>query len=51
MGDKAKPDRSELSLLELRGEQFVADRFENISLKDGLLSDRQTAAGRIIRCC
>ncbi len=38
MGDKAKPDRAELSLLELRGEQFVADRFENISTKDGLLS-------------
>ena len=38
MGDKAKPDRAELSLLELRGEQFVADRFENISIKDGLLS-------------
>jgi hypothetical protein len=38
MGDKAKPDRSEISLLELRGEQFVADRFENISIKEGLLS-------------
>ena len=38
MGDQAKPDRSELSLLELRGEQFVADRFENMSIKDGLLS-------------
>ncbi len=45
MGDKAKPDRSELSLLELRGEQFVADRFENISLKDGLLSLDKLPAG------
>ncbi|HEX3999781.1 MAG TPA: hypothetical protein VHX65_14620 [Pirellulales bacterium] len=38
MGDQQKPDRSELSLLELRGEKFEADWFDNISLKDGLLS-------------
>ena len=37
MGDKAKPDRAEVSLLELRGERFFADRFENLSIKDGFL--------------
>ena len=37
MGGGNKPDRSELSLLELRGDKFVADRFENISIDGGLL--------------
>lgn len=32
-----KPSRSEFSLLELRGETFVVDRFDHISLKDGLV--------------
>ncbi len=45
MGRRTKPDRSELSLLEMRGEQFVADRFDNISLQDGMLSLDKLPAG------
>ncbi|HZZ70708.1 MAG TPA: hypothetical protein VFE24_00535 [Pirellulales bacterium] len=37
MGTAAKPERSELSLLELRGAQFVADRFESLSIKDSFI--------------
>ncbi len=37
MGDAKRPERSELSLLELRGENFVVDRFDAIKLKDGFL--------------
>jgi hypothetical protein len=32
-----KPARNELSLLELRGETFVADRFQAVSIQNGLL--------------
>ncbi|MFB3104386.1 MAG: hypothetical protein ACE1ZA_05595, partial [Pseudomonadales bacterium] len=35
MGQRIKPDRSELSLLELRGSSFVADRFSSLRIKDG----------------
>lgn len=38
MGQSAQPDRAELSLLELRGGQFAADRFSNLKLDGGLLS-------------
>ena len=38
-------DRSELSLLELRGDVYVADRFANLSVKDGLLVIDKLAAG------
>ena len=34
----AKPERDELSLLEVRGDNFVADRFDALSLSDGLLT-------------
>lgn len=37
LGTSNKPLRSELSLLELRDESFVADRFAAIKLADGLL--------------
>ncbi|MBI5759111.1 MAG: hypothetical protein HZA46_11395 [Planctomycetales bacterium] len=37
--------RSELSLLELRGNNFVADRFAHIKLKDGLLVLENLPAG------
>ena len=37
MGSKQKADRSELSLLELRGDKYVTDRFENIAIDGGLL--------------
>ena len=45
MGRRTKPDRSELSLLEMRGDQFVADRFDNISLSDDMLSLVNLPAG------
>jgi hypothetical protein len=38
MGQQKAPARSELSLLELRGDNFVADRFDNLSLDGGLLA-------------
>jgi hypothetical protein len=37
MGTQKKAEHSEVSLLELRGESFVTDRFENISIDSGLL--------------
>lgn len=37
MGSAAQPLRTELSLLELRGENFVVDRFDHIALQNGLL--------------
>jgi hypothetical protein len=39
------PARSELSLLELRNDVYVADRFSNISLKDGLIVLDKLPAG------
>jgi hypothetical protein len=40
-----KPTREELSLLEVRSDVFVADRFEHISLKDGLVVLNKLPAG------
>ncbi len=37
MGSSDKPARDEISLLELRGGTFVADRFDACAIKDGLL--------------
>ncbi len=37
MGLEAQPSREKLSLLELRGDNFVADRFEALSLDRGML--------------
>ena len=37
VGSQDKPARDELSLLELRGNTFVADRFGAMSVGDGLL--------------
>jgi len=37
MGEHDQPLRSELSLLALRGESFVLDRFDALSMRDGLL--------------
>ncbi|HRX83164.1 MAG TPA: hypothetical protein P5307_29060, partial [Pirellulaceae bacterium] len=37
MGTSDKPARDELSLLELRGETYVTDRFSAISIKDGMI--------------
>ena len=37
MGAKNAPTRDEISLLELRGGTFLADRFESISIKNGQL--------------
>src|SRR5207247_8317789 len=37
--------RDEVSLLELRGEIYVADRFENLSVKNGLLVADKLPAG------
>lgn len=37
MGLEAQPSRDRLSLLELRGDNFVADRFEALSLDRGML--------------
>jgi hypothetical protein len=37
--------RDEVSLLELRGEIYVADRFDNLSIKDGLLVADKLPAG------
>jgi len=37
MGEAEKPRRDELSLLELRGGTFVADRFEHLAIRDGFV--------------
>ena len=38
MGDAGKAARDEISLLELRGQTFVADRFNACAIEDGVLS-------------
>ncbi|HVC92066.1 MAG TPA: hypothetical protein VND64_00155 [Pirellulales bacterium] len=43
-GAKSVP-RSEVSLIELRGEIYVADRFKHLSVKDGLLVAEKLPAG------
>lgn len=40
-----KPLRSELSLLELRGDVYVADRFSNLAVKNGMLILDKLPAG------
>ncbi|VAX41456.1 hypothetical protein MNBD_PLANCTO02-681, partial [hydrothermal vent metagenome] len=45
MGTAKKPQRSEFSLLELRGTTFVTDRFENIAIRDGLIVIDKLPAG------
>ncbi len=37
MGQAAEPQRDEMSLLELRGNTFIADRFDALSLSGGML--------------
>lgn len=37
-GGQTPPARLELSLLELRGDSFLADRFDNLSIKNGLIT-------------
>ena len=37
VGVRNRPERNEISLLELRGGHFVADRFEHVALKGGML--------------
>jgi hypothetical protein len=37
MGAEGKPERTELSLLELRGDKFLSDRFANLAVDGGLL--------------
>jgi hypothetical protein len=45
LGKLNEPARSELSLLELRGETYVADRFENLAIRKGLLNIEKLPAG------
>jgi len=45
MGTDDEPARDELSLLELRGETYVADRFNAIRIKDGMLQLRGLPRG------
>ena len=45
MGVSVKPQTSELSLLELRGNTFVADRFSSLSIKDGYVVIQDLPAG------
>ena len=44
-GETPTATRSDVSLLELRGDLFAADRFENISIKDGMLVIDKLPAG------
>ena len=45
MGAQKKPIRSELSLLETRGATFVADRFNSLRIKDGMVIVDDLPAG------
>lgn len=45
LGKQDKPTREEFSLLELRDEEFVADRFEALSIVDGLVNLSGLAPG------
>jgi len=45
LGKQDKPTREEFSLLELRDEEFVADRFEAVSIADGLVTISGLAPG------
>lgn len=46
MGDAKTPQRGELSLLELRGGEYEADRFDAIALEDGFVVIRGLEPGR-----
>ncbi len=45
MGSAKEPLRSELSLLEMRGSTFVADRFSALAIKDGFIQISDLARG------
>ena len=45
MGKNDKPSRDELSLLELRGDTYVADRFKSIRIKGGMIELRGLSRG------
>jgi hypothetical protein len=45
MGQATKPDRAELSLLELRGGQFVKDCFDSLRIEDGYIVIDDLPAG------
>jgi hypothetical protein len=45
LGSAAKPARDELALFEMRGDVVRADRFDALSIKDGMLELRDLAAG------
>lgn len=45
MGQATKPDRAELSLLELRGGQFVKDYFDALRIEDGFIVIDDLPAG------
>lgn len=45
MGKAGNPRRDGLSLLELRGRTFVTDRFDAVSIEDGMLVIRDLPAG------
>jgi hypothetical protein len=45
MGEADEPERSDVSLLEVRGGTFIADRFASLRLKDGLLQTWKLPAG------
>lgn len=45
MGSAAKPERSELSLLEYRSETYFVDRFDALAIDDGMLTISGLPAG------
>ncbi len=45
MGRGGEPERSQLSLLEVRGDTFVADRFDAITVRNGLVVVQGLARG------
>jgi len=45
LGSAAEPLRDELSLLELREDSYLADRFNTLAIKDGMLQLRNLPAG------
>jgi len=45
LGDAVEPDRSELSLLEVRDGQFVADRFSSLKITNGFITASKLPAG------
>ena len=45
VGSETKPNRSEFALFELRGEHLYSDRFDNITIKDGMIEIADLPAG------